>query len=107
MDLRRTRPLLRRIGRNRVARGTELSAVVIAALGDPDLVVDHLVDESALIGNSPRPVPLKAVFEGLGFTNAVIAVSLNILNQLIDASQNFAVFSLPSDVVFPGPLIPK
>src|SRR5579875_3215044 len=74
--------------------------------GDADLIISKLVHEAMLIGDTPRPVTCKIVLEWLRLTNPVVAISLNVREQLVDPLQDFAVLRLPPQIVRPGVLIP-
>jgi hypothetical protein len=59
-------------------------AVVVAADGDVDFVIDDLVDQSVFIGDAARPVAVKSVFERFWFPDAFVAVVVDILDQSVD-----------------------
>src|SRR5665647_452347 len=82
------------------------TCVVVAASGYSYLVLTELVNEPVLIGDAPRPVAVKPTFEGLGFTDPLIAVPFEILDQRVDPSQDLAVLGLPPHVIIPGALVP-
>ena len=62
--------------------------VVVAAGGDPDLVAGDLVDEAVLVGDSSGPVAGEVVLERLRFTDAFVAVALDVSKERIDAGLN-------------------
>ena len=49
--------------------------VVVAACRDADIVIDHLVDESVLVGNASRPVAVESVLERLGLSDAHVGLT--------------------------------
>jgi hypothetical protein len=57
---------------------------VVPAGGDADLVVGDLVHEAVLVGDAARPVPLEAVLERLGLADPLVAVALDIGDELVD-----------------------
>ncbi len=77
-------------------------AVVVAAGRDPDLVIGDLVDRPVFICDAAKPVAGKVVFEGFGLADAFVAVTDDVLAQLVDAFEDLAVLGLPPQVVFPG-----
>lgn len=72
---------------------------MVAARGDPDLIAGDLVDQSMLIGDATRPVALEAMLERLGLADALVAVPLDVLEQIVDPFEDLAVLGLPPEVV--------
>src|SRR5450756_790735 len=82
-------------------------AVVVTAGGDADLVVCDLVDEAVLVGDSPGPVPVQPVLEGLGFTDPLVrgptgGAAGDVLEQFVDPLDDPPVLGLPVQVIGPG-----
>lgn len=72
-----------------------------ATARDTDFLVDDRVDEAVLSSYSSRPISLELVFEWLWFAQAFVAVSLDVFNEDVNATQNFpiATLLLPVDVI--------
>jgi len=54
---------------------------VVAAGGDPDLLVDDLTHQAVLIGDASGPVAGKVVLEGRGLADAFVAVALDVCQK--------------------------
>ena len=78
-----------------------LIRVVIAKLGDKNMIVYNLVNKSMFIVNSPRPVARQAMFQLLRFANTFKRFALNILNQSVTPFKHGFVCFLPIKVVVP------
>jgi len=48
---------------------------MVSAGGQPDLVIDDLVDQPVLFCDAPRPVPLECVLEWLGLADPFVSVA--------------------------------
>lgn len=88
------------------AAGRALTGVEVAAGGYPDLVAHDAVHEAVLVGDPSGPVALEGVAQGLGLTDALVAVAGHLMDERIDALQDLAVLHLPPEVVLPGVLVP-
>ena len=77
---------------------------MIPELGDKQSVIRDLVNYSVFFVDSARPVPGKAVFEGLWLANTFERFSLGLFDQLVDSVKNLFVGFLPVQIVFPGVL---
>ncbi len=62
---------------------------------------DYLVDESVLLVYSTAPASVRS-YEGFGFPDSGVAVSLNVLDEKVDSLESFFVFKLPSSIFIPG-----
>src|SRR3984957_255861 len=80
--------------------------VVVAAGGEANLVVCDLVHEAVLVGDATGPIPLEAVLERPGLADPLVAVALDIGDELVDPLEDLAVLGLPPHVVRPGGLVP-
>src|SRR5450756_34894 len=86
-------------------------AVVVTAGGDADLVACDLVDEAVLVGDPPRPVPVQAVLERLGFADPLVrgptgGAAGDVLEQFVDPLDDASVLGLPVQVIGPGVGVP-
>ncbi len=48
-----------------------------------------------------REVSLKTVLQGLGLSDACVAIALNVLQERIDASESLTIGPLPMQIVLP------
>src|SRR2546429_8523082 len=71
-----------------------LIAVVVATGRDPDLVANDLVDESVLVGDTPRPETLE-VAQQLGLPDSLVAVARDVSNERVDPFQDLPILCLP------------
>ena len=69
--------------------------VVVPAGGDAGLAVGDLVHEAVLVGDAAGPVLLEAVLERLGLADPLVAVALDIGDELVDPLEDLAVLGLP------------
>src|SRR5580698_4614569 len=81
----------KQIGRDIELRAWRLAFVVVPAGGDADFVVGDLVHQAVLVGDATGPVALEAVLEGLGFADSLVAVALDVLDELVDPLEDLAV----------------
>jgi hypothetical protein len=68
---------------------------VISAGSDADFVVGDLVNYPVFISNATRPVAVESVLEGLGFANAFVAITCDVLDEGVNPLEDFAVLGLP------------
>jgi hypothetical protein len=54
-----------------------------------------------LVCDPPRPPPGEPLLQRLRFTEPLKRTTSNVLNQIIDLSENFEVILLPMQIVFP------
>ena len=83
-----------------------LVAVVVSARRDADLVAMQLVDQSMFVADTARPEPMEAMFEGFGFTDALVASPFDVVDKRVDSPEDPAVLGLPPHVIGPGVLVP-
>jgi hypothetical protein len=70
-------------------------SVVIAQLSDEQCISINLIDHSMLICDAPGPVPSQAMFQWLRLTNTFKGCPLALLDEQIDALEDFPVSALP------------
>ena len=78
--------------------------VVIADLSDLYPFIRNPINQSMLVGYSSRPISRKSVLKRLRLADALIwVIARNILNQLVNLLQYFAIILLPVEVILPSP----
>src|SRR5690348_10339303 len=81
-------------------------SIMIATLDDLDLLrlvfSAHPVNEAVLMGDAPRPVALKRVFERLRLTETFGRIAPDVSDQFIDRVQDIGIRVLPAEVFLPG-----
>ena len=76
-----------------------LCPVMITALHDFDGIVGYAIYQAVGVINAAAPPAGKFIFQRLGFTNALMPVPFDILNEFVNALDGFLVFALPPNVV--------
>ena len=78
--------------------------VVIPDLSDLYRFVRNPINQSMLVGYSSRPISRKSVLKRLWLADALIwFIARNILKQLVNLTQYFAIILLPVEVILPSP----
>lgn len=85
----------------------QLGAVVIATGCYSDLIFMNFVDQSVLLGNPTRPISMESKAKRLRFPNALVAVELDIPDEIVDTLKDSLILSLPPEVVVPGGFVPN
>ena len=57
------------------------------------------VNEVVLVINAATPPSLKRILQGFGLPEAIMAVAVNVLQQLVDALECFPILGLPVKVI--------
>ena len=81
--------------------------VVITARNNIKLTVLDFVDKPVCIVDSAAPVATQIVFQRFGFSYSVKRVTLNILDEQVNAFQSFSVLALPVKVIRPSLISPE
>ena len=96
-------------GRHLLSRGTFaakwrylLGLIVIAQLCNTNCTIHNFVNNTVLSVDSPRPVTSQRMFEWLWFANSRKWAARNVFNQLVNASNDFAICCLPMKIIFPS-----
>ena len=74
---------------------------MIPALHDADHVIANAIDQTMFIVNAAAPESLQLVSQGFGFAQALVAVAICVLNELIYPAQHLFVRLLPIQIVLP------
>lgn len=77
-----------------------------AALHDLDRVVRDAVNQTVLLVDATAPVPGVIPNQRFRAPDAVMAVTLDIRDQLIDTTEGFLVLLKPIEIIFPGLFMP-
>lgn len=87
-------------------RGYLLIPIMSAALHDLDRVVRDAVNQTVLLVDATAPVPGVIPNQRFRAPDAVMAVTLDIRDQLIDTTEGFLVLLKPIEIIFPGLFMP-
>ncbi len=75
---------------------------MVSKLCNEKITIFDFVNHAVFVIDAPRPVTREGVFERFWFTDASEWLTLDFIDQLVDALNHLSVLFLPVEVILPG-----